>query len=141
MKQCSLFDNTMHLAGIMPAVKAEMRRVAGSPEGEGRKRLVDSVNQLASQAQIRLTAGNKKSISLDTLDKWLSPSDTNHPPSVLAIATFCLATNDFSPVRVLARAIGCDIMTEDDRRYRDYGKAAIEEKQARDRKKQLEKDL
>ena len=141
VKQCSLFDNTIHLAGLMSAIKAEMRRIAGTSEGEGRKRLVDNINQMATQAQVRLTSGNNKSISIDTLDKWLSPSDTNHPPSILAVTVFCLATKDFSPIRVLARAVGCDLMTDEDRHFRDYGKASIEEKQARERKRMLEKVL
>ena len=141
MKQLSLFENAMPLAGVMPCIRAEMRRIAGDDEGEGRKKLADTINAIASRSEIRLTSGNKKTVSKETLDKWLSPSDTSHPPSVLAILVFCLATNENSPLQILTKATGCDLMSAEDRRYRDYGKAAIEEKTARERKKQLERSL
>ena len=141
MKQHSLFETNMHLAGVMPAIRAEMRRVAGADEGECRKKLLDTINAIAARSEIRLTSGNKRTVSIDTLDKWLSPSDTSHPPSILAITVFCLATGDNTPLAILAKAVGCGLMSAEDKRYRDYGKAAIEEKLARERKKLLEKKL
>ena len=40
-----------------------------------------------------------------------------------------------------ARALGLDIMTEEDRKLRDYGKAVLDMKTARERKRKLENDL
>lgn len=128
-------------AGIMPSVRAAMRRAAGKPEGEGRKVLVDKINFIAQEAEIRLTGGSAVSISKDTLDKWLSPSDSNHPPSILAVLVFCRATGDVEPIRVMLQSIGLDLMTREDRKYRDYGKADLEMKAARKRKKRLEETL
>lgn len=42
MQQLSLFDNSFALAGILPAVKACMRRIIG--EDECRKSFVDKLN-------------------------------------------------------------------------------------------------
>lgn len=141
MRQASLFDHCAPLAGAMPAIKAAMRAVAGAPEGEGRKALPDRINAVASASGVRLTAGNARSISKDTLDKWLSPSDESHPPSILAVLAFYLATDDPTPLRAMLRSVGLDIMTGEDRRFRDLGKLDAEMKAARKRKKLLEASL
>ena len=140
MRQLSFFDNFLGLAGILPSVKAEMRRIVGD-EGECRKSFVDKLNAVAAQGQVALTGGNIKTISLDTLNKILSPSDTSHPPSMLFVIAFCHAAKDYSPLRVVVRAAGFDLMDSEDRKLRDYGRATLEEKQARKRKKQLEEKL
>ena len=118
-----------------------MRAVAGAPEGEGRKALPDKLNAVAGASGIRLTAGNVRSISKDTLDKWLSPSDESHPPSILAVLAFYLATDDPAPLRAMLRSVGLDLMTEEDRRFRDLGKLDAEMRAARKRKKALEASL
>ena len=141
MRQASLFDHCAPLAGAMPAIKAAMRAVAGAPEGEGRKALPDRINAVASASGVRLTVGNARSISKDTLDKWLSPSDESHPPSILAVLAFYLATDDPAPLRAMLRSVGLDIMTGEDRRFRDLGKLNAEMKAARKRKKLLEASL
>lgn len=141
MRQASLFDHCAPLAGAMPAIKAAMRAVAGAPEGEGRKALPDRINAVASASGVRLTVGNARSISKDTLDKWLSPSDESHPPSILAVLAFYLATDDPAPLRAMLRSVGLDIMTGEDRRFRDLGKLDAEMKAARKRKKLLEASL
>ncbi len=141
MRQASLFDHCAPLAGAMPAIKAAMRAVAGAPEGEGRKALPDRINAVAGASGVRLTAGNVRSISKDTLDKWLSPSDEGHPPSILAVLAFYLATDDPAPLRAMLRSVGLDLMTEEDRRFRDLGKLDAEMKAARKRRKLLEASL
>ena len=139
MSQKSLLDyDYSRIAGLMPALRAAMRRAAAKADGEGRKALVDTINRIASDAEVRLTAGRAESISKDVLDKWLSPSDTSHPPSILALAVFCRATGDYEALRVVLLACGLDIMTTEDRRFRDLGKADFEMKAARKRKQQLE---
>lgn len=144
MSQLSLFDcDYSRLAALMPAVRAAMRHTAGAADGVGRKALVDKINSIASAAEARLTAGRAESISKDVLDKWLSPSDVSHPPSITAVVAFCIATGDFGPIQKIVQAYGggLDIMTLEDRRFRDIGKADYELKEARKRKKQLEAGL
>ena len=58
MSQMSLFDcDYTRFAGVMPAVRAAMRRAAGAPDSIGRKGLVDKINLIAGEAEIRLTGG------------------------------------------------------------------------------------
>lgn len=141
MRQASLFDHCAPLASAMPAIKAAMRAVAGAPEGEGRKALPDKINAVASASGVRLTAGNTRAISKDTLDKWLSPSDESHPPSILAVLVFCLATDDSAPLRAMLRSVGLDVMTAEDRKVCEYGRALIEQKKMRKRLRKLEDEL
>lgn len=141
MRQLSLIDDVTPLAGVMAEIRATMRAVAGAPEGEGRKALPDRMNAIARQAGIRLTQGNQKSISKDTVDKWLSPTDTTHTPSMMAVLVFCAATESMEPLRVAAKSLGLDLMTKEDRKLRDYGRAVWEMKTARERKRKLENDL
>lgn len=141
MRQASLLDDDHgKLAGLIPAMRAAMNRAAGEDEA-GRKLLVDRINAVAHSVGIRLTAGNTKAISKDTLDKWLNPNDRDHTPGILAVVAFCLAVKDMSALRVIARAAGLDLMTEEDRRHRDYGKACVAEREARKRKKMLEENI
>ena len=137
MRQVSLLaPGIAALAHVMPDVRAAMRQIAGSRESEGRKALVDKLNQIASEAEIKLTGGNSKSISKDLLDKWLSPSVSSHPPSLLAILAFCRATDNPAPLQIILRAVGLDVMTDEDRKFRDYGRAVWEaEEAARNRKR------
>ncbi len=141
MRQASLFDHCAPLASAMPAIKAAMRAVAGAPEGEGRKALPDKLNAVASASGVRLTAGNVRSISKDTLDKWLSPSDEGHPPSILAVLAFYLATDDPAPLRAMLRSVGLDVMTIEDRKVCEYGRTLIEQKKMRKRLRKLEDEL
>ncbi len=141
MRQLTLFDDAPEtLSGVMPAIRAAMNRVAGA-DPEGRKRIVDRINAIATHAGVRLTQGNTKAISKDLLDKWLAPHDREHTPSLMAVVAFCRATKDIAPLRVMLKALGLDVMTEADKRQRDYGLACIEEKAARKRKKILEDSL
>lgn len=141
MRQLSLLTDYAHLAGLMPAIRGAMRRAAGSEEGEGRKALVDSINRIAANGEVRLTTGNSKLISKDILDKWLSPSDNSHPPSVIAIVVFCLATGDMAPLRQILKAAGLAIATEQEQRDAEYGRACRMEREAKRMKRKIEEDL
>lgn len=72
MRQLSLFE-TAGLAGVVPAIRAAMRRVAAKEESNGRKALVDQLNEVAQHECITLTGGNVKTMSKDSLDKILNP--------------------------------------------------------------------
>lgn len=129
MRQLSLIDDEYTtLSGAMPLIKAALRRVAGDENSEGRKLLVDKINKIARISGVKLTGGNVRAISKDTLDKWLSPSDESHPPSVVAILAFCLATQNTTPLRVMLRVAGLDVMTEEDRLYAEIGRRSVEAK-------------
>jgi len=141
MRQLSLIEDIAQLAGALPAIKAAMRGIAGAPEGEGRKALPDKLNAIARASGIKLTGGNAHGISEEMLHKILSPSDDSRPPSVLMLLAFYKATNNPAHIRAMLRAVGLDIMTEDDRKLRDYARAILDQKKARKQARKLEEEL
>ena len=141
MRQLSLIEDIAQLAGALPAIKAAMRGIAGAPEGEGRKALPDKLNAIARASGIKLTGGNTHGISEEMLHKILSPSDDSRPPSVLMLLAFYKATSNPAHIRAMLRAVGLDIMTEDDRKLRDYARAILDQKKARKQARKLEEEL
>lgn len=141
LQQLSLFDDCIDLADLFPLVKADMRRILGPEGNENRKGFVGKLNKAASRCGVKLTSGNSKDISLDSLNKMLSPSDTSHPLSIHFILVFCLAAKDFAPLRRILRSVGCDLMTEEDKKYRDFGLAIRKERLAKKEAKDIEAKL
>ena len=141
MRQLSLIEDIAQLAGALPAIKAAMRGIAGAPEGEGRKALPDKLNAIARASGIKLTGGNAHGVSEEILQKILSPSYDSRPPSVLMLLAFYKATNNPAHIRAMLRAVGLDIMTEDDRKLRDYARAILDQKKARKQARKLEEEL
>jgi len=141
MRQLSLIDDIAQLAGALPAIKAAMRAVAGDPEGAGRKALPEKINAIARASGIKLTGGNARAISEDTLHKWLSPSDESHPPSIHAVLAFYLATGSDAPLRAMLQSVGLDVMTKKDKKLRDLGEIERQAKDLRKRRRMLEDDL
>ena len=141
MRQLSLIDDIAQLAGALPAIKAAMRAVAGDPEGAGRKALPEKINAIARASGIKLTGGNARAISEDTLHKWLSPSDESHPPSIHAVLAFYLATGSDAPLRAMLQSVGLDVMTKKDKKLRDLGERERQAKDLRKRRRMLEDDL
>lgn len=128
MRQLSLIDDEYTtLSGAMPSIKAALRRVAGDENSEGRKLLVDKINKIARISGVKLTGGNVRAISKDTPDKWLSPSDESHPPSVVAILAFALPRKT-PPHCGSCFALPGWMMTEEDRLYTEIGRRSVEAK-------------
>lgn len=139
MRQLSLLtDDYAHLAGLLPAIRGAMRRAAGAEDSEGRKALVDSINRIAANGGVRLTTGNTKVITKDTLDKWLSPSDASHPPSITAIVVFCVATGDMAPLKQILKAAGLGVATEEDLKFAEYGRICHNERETKRKKRKIE---
>lgn len=145
MRQGSLFDllppdnpdEAVGLAGMMPAVRAEMNRVAAEYE-PGRKLLVDAIIKVAQREAVALTSGGAKTIEPSTLDKWLQPSERGHAPHLDAILCFCIATGNASPIKPVLKALGLVAIPKSELEDLEYGKICMAERKLRDRKKALE---
>jgi len=141
VRQLSLIEDIAQLAGALPAIKAAMRGIAGAPEGEGRKALSDKLSVIARASGIKLTGGNASGIREEMLHKILSPSDDSRPPSVLMLLAYYKATGNPAHLRAMLRSVGLDIMTDDDRKLRDYARAILDQKKARKQVRKLEEEL
>lgn len=144
MRQMSLFEENNTRAqrfhGFVPAIKAAMARAAKTSRFS-REQILDQMNAIALESGERMTRGRAKTISLDTLDKWLAPDEREHVPGLKALHIFCIALDDPSPLQSWLAAFGCEAMTPEDRKLRDYGRACIENKARARAKRRLEEDL
>lgn len=142
-RQLSLFDAentaTASIAGFDAVIKASMNRAAVSSQ-YSRQQLVDRMNSLSQAAGRRLTGGNAKSISLDTLEKWLNP-ESDSTPTLRAVHVFMLACGSTDPLEAWAGLHGCAIMTQKDRRLRDLGEKKLRIQRDAREVKRLEDEL
>ncbi len=129
------------LASTMSLVRAAMNRVAEEHPTLSRDLIADLMTEMSRSAGVKLTKGNTKNIKLATLEKWLSPTDRDHPPNILTLVAYCLATKSIEPIRPLLKVLGCEVMTPEDRRYRDYGKAIQAKRATMKEIKKLEAEL
>jgi hypothetical protein len=144
MRQGSLFDllpdnpdESIGLAGMMPAVRAEMNRAADAYE-PGRKQLVDAIIKVARREAVALTPGGAKTIEPATLDKWLQYSDRGHAPHLEAIVCFCLATGNAAPIKPVLKYLGLVAIPESELEDLEYGKICMAERNLRARKAALQ---
>ena len=144
--QASLLDflavntGTAGLAGVMPAVRAAMNRVAGEYK-LGRKMLVDAINQTAQREGIALTSGGGKAIKEDQLNKILQHGDRGHEPTLGFILCFCLAAKDYAPLEPLWKPFGLVLIPAQELRYLEYGKTCDALKKAKEAKRKQEAGL
>ena len=138
MRQESLFDSFGSLAaGLIPGLKATMRACV-EESGMSRPQVLDKMNDLASSAGVKLCSGNSRELKIATFEKWLNPSDHDHIPGILALNVFCRAVGSLAPLSAQIRLHGYDVMGSKDLLHRDYGRACLDEREARKRKRQLE---
>ena len=146
MQQASLFEMltapnpTVGLAGVMPAVRAAMNRIAGEYP-EGRKRLVDAIVDVAKREGVSLTSGGGKTITLDQLNKWLQPGERGHDPSPTAILCFCLAVNSFAPLLPVLGVAGLCVIPKEKLEVLAYGESCLRLKKEKQINKSLEAKL
>ncbi len=130
------------VAGFNSAVKAAMQRAISEARPVlSREQVLDRMNRIAWEAGVKLTMGNARKLALPTLDKWLNPADREHLPSILALHVFCLAVGSLIPMGLLVGLHGCELMTPEDKRLRNYGLACIESKSKRKTLKRLEEEI
>jgi hypothetical protein len=126
-RQLSLFESdnvvTASIAGFDALLKASMNRAAAASP-YSRPQIVERMNALSQAAGRRLTGGNAKIISLDTLDKWLNP-ESDQQPTTRAINVFMHACATTAPLEAWAGLHGCSIMTPRDKRFRDLGEKKL----------------
>ena len=135
-------DAQAKLAGFNPAIKVAMQHAVSEARPIlSREQILDRMNGIAASAGVKLTMGNARSLSLPTLDKWLNPADREHLPSILALHIFCLAIGNLAPFCLILGLHGCELMTPEDKRLRNYGLACIESKQKRKVLRRLEEEI
>jgi hypothetical protein len=132
----------MHVAGLLPSVKAAMQRALNAVTPPmSREQLVDRMNELAKQSGAKITADKSRTLSVATVEKWLSTSDLEHFPTLPALEIFMIAVGNRAPLDVLASLHGCRLISPEDVKVLEYGRARLASKRAGDKLRRLEKEI
>ena len=140
-EQLTLFDDTATRLGDLDAAIARAMHQAFARCGKSKDEVVDAMNGVADRGRFKLTKGNAKALTVATFEKWLSVSERHHIPPTRAINVFCDVVQDYSPIRVQLQVHGADIMTPEDKKFRDYGESVIEELKAKKKKRKMQEGL
>ncbi len=135
-------SRVMHVAGLLPSVKAAMQRALNAVTPPlSREQLVDRMNEIARIAGAKITSDKSRALTLATLEKWLSPNDAEHFPSLPALEIFMIAVNSRAPLDVLAAVHGFRLIGPEEVKVLEYGKARLASKRAGDALRRLEREI
>ncbi len=141
MQQASLFDDFATRLGGLDAAIAKAMHQAFTECGLSKDEVVDMMNAAALDAQVKLTKGNARELTVATFEKWLSANEVHHLPSTRAINIFCRVVKDLTPLAVQLVVHDAEIMTARQKTIYDIGEAYIANKKSRKRMKELEDSL
>ncbi|WP_460030532.1 hypothetical protein [Megalodesulfovibrio paquesii] len=85
---------------VDPSIKAAMRRAYES-SGLSMEQVVDWMNEAAGEHGITLSAGRGGRLSVETLAKWLNPTETDRPVPARGLVAFCRALHTLEPLQAL----------------------------------------
>jgi hypothetical protein len=109
-------------------VKLALNRAA-KESNLSREEIAHRAAGLAEEAGVNLCPGG--GLGKSTLDKWLNLDCPGHAPSLLGLAALCQLLNDARPLAPVLEFLGAGMMNEEDRKFRDLGRAQFEMDQAR----------
>lgn len=138
----SQITRAAHVAGLIPSIKAAMQRaLAGVTPPLSREQLLDKMNAIAKVAGIKITPDKSRVLALSTLEKWLSPNDAGHIPTFEALEVFMLAVNSREPLDAWTRLHGYRLMSPEQVKVYEYGKAKLVAKRAGKAMRRLEEEI
>jgi hypothetical protein len=121
-------------------IKAAMNEAVKN-SGLSREQALDRINKLALRIGVRLVKGNGKTLTMETLAKWLNVEEESRVPSFYALAVFCSALNCNEPVSVMARLLGGRFIEDKDINLLDWARAYHKAKDLKKEMRQLEADI
>ncbi len=138
MKQLSLFEVvSLNVGSPLTEAMVAAERESGLSRGQ----IVDAMNDLAAQYGVRLSKGNGRNLSLDTLEKWLNPNDLGRTINLKALVIFCRVVGAISPIAELVRPLGGQVIGEKDAKLLRWAQHYQRAKEARTAMKKIEAEL
>lgn len=104
-------------------IKSAMRE-ALKDCGLSRDQVVDQINELAKREGMT-TNGNGQRVTVELLEKWVSPSAAGNRIPIQYLPMFCRVTGSLLPLRALAAPVGADVITGPDRLKLAWAEAEI----------------
>lgn len=141
-RQRSVFEllesPAIRLGAMSRAVKQALNQAA-SESNLSREEIVHRAGLLAAEAGVSLCKGGR--LSLDTLNKWLDINAFAYMPTLNGLIFLCeILDNDIALSQYLA-ARGLEIMTAEDKKYCELGRANQQLKEARRKLKYIEETI
>jgi hypothetical protein len=136
--QLSLFDQ--HTLNVDRELH-ESIHLAAKKCGLSREEIVERMNALAAKYGIRLVKGNGNQLNMGIFEKWLNPNDTTHIIGIKALPVFCAAVGDHTPLDVLARPLGYQVIGDDEQRLLKWARANLRKREALRELRQIENEM
>ncbi len=123
----------------VPKLKASMRK-ALKQSALSREQVVEEMNRLASLEGLT-TGGRSQKITLALLEKWVAGSAQNQVIPLKFLPIFCKVMGDITPLIVLAKCLGCEVILEEDQKLLLWAKIEREKRRAAKRARKLAEEL
>jgi len=136
--QISLFN--MPTFNIVRDLKVAMHEAAKKC-GLSRAQIIDGMNSLSEKYGVTLVKGNGNGLTLDTLEKWLNPSDRSRQVPLKVLPIFCAVTCDYTPLEVLAMPLSLKVIGQEDQNLLRWAKAYQQARKCRKTMRDLEPEI
>jgi len=123
----------------VPKLKAAMRQ-ALKRSSLSREQIVEEMNKMAGREGLT-TGGRAQKISLALLEKWVAASATNQVIPLKYLPIFCQVVEDITPLMVLAKCLGYEVIGEEDQKLLLWAKMEREKRRAAKKAKKLAEEL
>ena len=112
-----------------------------SDSGLSRAEFLDRMNEVAARFGVRLMKGNCNGLTMATFEKWLNVDQSQYMPPLTALTILCEVGNTIEPLQVFARAVGLQVIDEQDKTLLLWAKEYQKAKLARQVMKRLESEI
>jgi len=109
--------------------------------GLSRDEIVDRMNDLADRYGVKLVKGNGRGLTLDTLEKWLNPTDKVRQVPTRALPIFCAVVSSHEPLEALAQPLGVEMAGPEDQRLLKWARAYHDARRCRKIMKKHEPEI
>ncbi len=138
VKQLKLFKpQSLNVSRDFKECLADIVRESGLSRAE----FLDRLNDVADRFGIHLMKGNVNRLTMATFEKWLNVDQVQYMPPVPAITAICEADDSYELLRVFARALGLEVIGEQQIKKLAWAEAYLDAREARRKMKKLESEI
>jgi len=138
VKQLNLFKKqSLNVSREFKECLAEVVSISGLSRAE----FLDRMNAVADRFGVRLMKGNGNGLTMATFEKWLNVDQGQYVPPLSALTVICEVGNTIEPLQIFARALGIQVIDEQQSRLLTWAEAYHQAQNARKKLKKLEAEI
>ena len=119
----------------------EAMNAAARDCGLSRPEIVDKMNDLAERYGIKLVSGNSHGLQIDTLEKWINPSELSRQMPMRVLPVFCAVVGDAEPINIMAQPLDAEVIGPEDRKKLRWANAKLRIRQENKTIRTIEPEL